>query len=113
MSEEGHAGGKFPRPDLHERLDRALPKTKPDLVFACYGMNDGIYLPLDEARASGAIGLFADRYGDEVSVYKIGDVSMEFCGGPHVSRTSEIGRFQIKKEQSSSAGVRRIRAQIS
>jgi len=50
LSEEGHAGGKFPRPDLHERLDRALPKTKPDLVFACYGMNDGIYLPLDESR---------------------------------------------------------------
>jgi lysophospholipase L1-like esterase len=50
LSEEGHAGGKYPRPDLHERLDRALPKTKPDLVFACYGMNDGIYLPLDEAR---------------------------------------------------------------
>lgn len=50
LSEEGHAGGKFPRPDLHERLDRALPKTKPGLVFACYGMNDGIYLPLDEAR---------------------------------------------------------------
>src|SRR4051794_12308347 len=50
LSEEGHADGKFPRPDLHERLDRALPKTKPDLVFACYGMNDGIYLPLDEER---------------------------------------------------------------
>jgi lysophospholipase L1-like esterase len=50
LSEEGHAGGKFPRPDLHERLDRALPKTKPDLVFACYGMNDGIYLPLEESR---------------------------------------------------------------
>jgi lysophospholipase L1-like esterase len=50
LSEEGHAGGKFPRPDLHERLDRALPKSKPDLVFACYGMNDGIYLPFDESR---------------------------------------------------------------
>jgi lysophospholipase L1-like esterase len=50
LSEEGHAGGKFPRPDLHERLDRVLAKTKPDLVLACYGMNDGIYLPLDEAR---------------------------------------------------------------
>lgn len=50
LSEDGHAGGKFPRPDLHERLDRVLAKTKPDLVFACYGMNDGIYLPLDEAR---------------------------------------------------------------
>ena len=50
LSEEGHAGGAFPRPDLHERLDRVLTKTKPDLVFACYGMNDGIYLPLEEGR---------------------------------------------------------------
>ncbi|MEA3207399.1 MAG: hypothetical protein QOE70_456 [Chthoniobacter sp.] len=50
LSEEGHAGGKFPRPDLHERLDRVLTKVKPDLLFACYGMNDGIYLPLDEQR---------------------------------------------------------------
>lgn len=50
LSEEGHAGGKFPRPDLHERLARVLPLTKPDLVFACYGMNCGIYLPLDESR---------------------------------------------------------------
>jgi alanyl-tRNA synthetase len=70
-------------------------------------------MSLDDARASGAIGLFNDRYGEEVSVYQIGDVSLEFCGGPHVNRTSEIGRFEIKKEQSSSAGVRRIRAQIS
>lgn len=50
LSEEGHADGKFPRPDLHERLARVLARTKPDLVFACYGMNDGIYLPLDDAR---------------------------------------------------------------
>jgi lysophospholipase L1-like esterase len=50
LSEEGHAGGKFPRPDLHERLDRVLAKVKPDLVFACYGMNDGIYLGFSEAR---------------------------------------------------------------
>lgn len=50
LSEPGHAGGKFPRPDLHERLGRVLEKTKPDLVLACYGMNDGIYLPLDDER---------------------------------------------------------------
>ncbi len=50
LSEEGHAGGQFPRPDLHERLDRVLAKVKPDLILACYGMNDGIYLPLDDAR---------------------------------------------------------------
>lgn len=50
LSEEGHAGGKFPRPDLHERLDRILAVTKPDLVFACYGINCGIYQPFDEKR---------------------------------------------------------------
>lgn len=50
LSEQGHAGGKFPRPDLRERLDRALEKAKPQLVIACYGMNDGIYLPLEAER---------------------------------------------------------------
>ncbi len=50
LSEEGHADGRFPRPDLHERLHRILSKIRPDLVFACYGMNDGIYLPFDVGR---------------------------------------------------------------
>lgn len=50
LSEPGHAGGAFPRPDLHERLQRVLAQTKPDLVFACYGMNDGIYMPFDTGR---------------------------------------------------------------
>ena len=50
LSEPGHAGGSFPRPDLHERLVRVLEQTKPDLVFACYGMNDGIYMPFDTGR---------------------------------------------------------------
>ena len=50
LSEDGHADGRFPRPDLHERLSRVLAQTKPDLVFAFYGMNDGIYLPLDLVR---------------------------------------------------------------
>jgi lysophospholipase L1-like esterase len=50
LSEEGHAGGKFPRPCLFERLGRLLEKSKPDVVFACYGMNDGIYQPLDAER---------------------------------------------------------------
>jgi lysophospholipase L1-like esterase len=50
LSEPGHAEGKFPRPDLHERLQRVLEQTKPDLVFACYGMNDGIYMNFDEGR---------------------------------------------------------------
>ena len=50
LSEENHANGAFPRPDLHERLDRVFEQMKPDLVFVNYGMNDGIYLPLDEER---------------------------------------------------------------
>ena len=68
---------------------------------------------LDEAMAKGAIGLFTDKYVGQVSVYTIGDRSMELCGGPHVRNTAEIGRFKITKEQSSSAGVRRIRAEIA
>lgn len=50
LTEPNHAGGAFPRPDLHERLDRVLAKSKPDLIVACYGMNDGIYYPLSEER---------------------------------------------------------------
>lgn len=51
LSEDGHAGGAFPRPCLHERLDRILTTFKPNLVLACYGMNDGIYLPFEASRA--------------------------------------------------------------
>ena len=64
----------------------------------------------DEAIALGAEAMFLDKYGDEVTVYKIGDVSLELCGGPHVSRTGELGTFKIKKEEASSSGVRRIKA---
>ena len=67
-------------------------------------------MTLDQARASGAIALFGDKYEEMVKVYSIGGFSREVCGGPHVERTGELGRFVIQKEQSSSAGVRRIRA---
>ena len=64
----------------------------------------------EDALKLGAEAMFIDKYGDEVSVYKIGDVSLEFCGGPHVERTGVLGHFKIKKEEASSSGVRRIKA---
>ena len=64
----------------------------------------------EDAIKMGAEAMFLDKYGDIVTVYKIGDVSIELCGGPHVKNTSELGKFKIKKEESSSSGVRRIKA---
>lgn len=64
----------------------------------------------EEAKKSGAEGIFTDKYGSVVSVYSVGDVSKEICGGPHVKNTSELGTFRILKEESSSSGVRRIKA---
>ena len=67
-------------------------------------------MTLEEAKKSGAMGLFENKYGNKVKVYTIGDFSKEICGGPHVEHTGVLGRFKIKKEESSSAGVRRIKA---
>lgn len=67
-------------------------------------------LTLDEAKKSGAAAQFDDKYGENVTVYTIGDFSKEVCGGPHVTHTGSMGHFHIVKEQSSSAGVRRIKA---
>ncbi len=75
-------------------------------------------LTLDEAKDRGAMGVFEHKYGDKVKVYTIGEesatggsaFSREICGGPHASNTSELGHFKIQKEESSSAGVRRIKA---
>ena len=64
----------------------------------------------EDALKTGAEAMFIDKYGDVVTVYKIGDVSIELCGGPHVSNTKELGKFKITKEEASSAGVRRIKA---
>ena len=76
-------------------------------------------LPLEKAKEEGARALFTNKYGEDVKVYTIGRdpktdwFSKEVCGGPHVQHTAQIGDFKITKEQSSSAGVRRIRAVIS
>lgn len=67
-------------------------------------------MPKEEAIASGAECMFIERYPDIVTVYTIGNVSKELCGGPHVKNTSVLGTFKIKKEEASSAGVRRIKA---
>ena len=67
---------------------------------------------VEEAKAEGAIALFGAKYGEQVSLYSIGDVSKEICCGPHVENTKELGSFKIQKEQSSSSGVRRIKAVI-
>ncbi|NLG14657.1 MAG: alanine--tRNA ligase [Lentisphaerae bacterium] len=67
-------------------------------------------MSLDEAKKRGAIGLFESKYGEAVKLYTIGDYSMEICGGPHATNTSQLGTFKIQKEESSSRGVRRIKA---
>lgn len=65
---------------------------------------------LETALEEGAIGLFRNKYGDKVKIYRIGDYSLEICGGPHAGRTGELGRFRIVREMSSSRGIRRIKA---
>lgn len=70
-------------------------------------------MPLEEARKLGAVGVFSSKYGEVVKTYTIGEYSMEICGGPHAENTGDLGHFTIVKEQSSSAGVRRIKAVIT
>ena len=70
---------------------------------------------IGEAKTSGALGVFGEKYGEKVKVYKIGDekrgiFSMELCGGPHIENTSKLGHLKILKEAAVSAGVRRIKA---
>ncbi|MBR1953257.1 MAG: alanine--tRNA ligase [Lentisphaeria bacterium] len=77
-----------------------------DLEIVCEEMD------VDSARARGAMGLFGSKYGEVVKVYTMGDVSCEICGGPHAARTGELKSFKILKEESSSRGVRRIKAVI-
>ena len=87
-----------------ERLVNEAIERK--LVITCEEM------PIEDARKTGAIGLFGDRYGEVVKVYTMGDFSKEICGGPHANNTGELGHFTITKEQSSSSGVRRIKAEL-
>ena len=76
---------------------------KADVPVVCTEMS------VEQARAENAVGVFGAKYGELVKVYNIEGWSKEICGGPHASRTGELGHFKLVKEQSSSAGVRRIR----
>ena len=67
---------------------------------------------LEKAKKEGAIALFDQKYGDKVTQYSVGDYSKELCGGPHVKKTGEIGKFVITHEKSSASGVRRIKAKV-
>ncbi len=82
---------------VNEQIQRNLPFTLETMT-------------IEDARAKGATALFAAKYGEQVKVYSAGDFSMEVCGGPHAATTGELGKFKIQKEESSSAGVRRIKA---
>lgn len=69
-------------------------------------------MTLEEARGSGAIGIFDNKYGHRVKVYTVHGYSKEICGGPHAFNTKELGKFIILKEEASSADVRRIKAKV-
>lgn len=82
---------------VNEQINRHLEVTVEEMT-------------VEQAKNNGAIGVFDDKYGQNVKVYSIGDFSKEICGGPHVKNTSELGKFKIIKEEAVSSGVRRIKA---
>ncbi len=98
----------FPRPMTQEEImlvEKDVNEViSQNLKVICQEM------PIEEARKQGAIGVFSDKYDLQVKVYTIGGHSKEMCGGPHAETTGELGKFKIVKEQSSSSGVRRIKA---
>jgi alanyl-tRNA synthetase len=100
----------FPRKVEPDEL-RAAEKLVNEAIAAAYPIVCE-EMTVDEAKASGAIGIFTHKYGDRVKVYTIGPFSKEICGGPHAANTGDLGVFAITKEESSSAGVRRIKAEL-
>ncbi len=92
--------------ELKEAEKVVNEKIKEDIPVERTEMNK------EEALKSGALAEFGQKYGDKVTVYMIGNFSKELCGGPHVKRTGELGRFEIIKEEASSQGVRRIKARV-
>ena len=82
---------------VNDAIKKAIPVTYEEMS-------------IDDAKKSGAVGVFESKYGNVVKVYTIGDVSKEICGGPHAKNTADLHHFKIVKEESSSAGIRRIKA---
>jgi alanyl-tRNA synthetase len=95
---------KLTKEELQKVEDLVNKKIKEKIPITCE------YMTPKQAKEAGAQGIFDSKYGDRVSIYTIKDFSKEICAGPHVSNTSELGKFKIKKEGSSSSGVRRIKA---
>ncbi|KKR76667.1 MAG: Alanine-tRNA ligase [Parcubacteria group bacterium GW2011_GWE2_40_8] len=75
--------------------------------YSPYYLEEMLY---EDAKKCGATGNFENKYGTTVKVYTIAEISKEICGGPHVAHTGELGHFKISKEESSSSGIRRIKA---
>jgi alanyl-tRNA synthetase len=118
-SHVGQKGSNITPERLRFDFTHDAPMTKEELQRVEDIVNDVIQrdlpvsfdtMTLEEAKDQGAIAFFESKYGEQVKVYSVGDFSKEVCGGPHVEHTGTMGRFRIKKEQSSSAGVRRIKA---
>lgn len=99
-------GRKMTKEEITEVEKLVNEAIAADVTIDCTEMT------VDEAKAQGAIGLFESKYGEKVKVYTMGDFSKEICGGPHAKSTGELKSFKIQKEESSSAGVRRIKAVI-
>ncbi len=97
-------GGKMTPEQIRQVEDLVNGQIKKDLTVKMEEM------PVEEAKKSGALGLFEHKYGERVKVYTIGDFSKEICGGPHVLSTGELGYFKIVKEEAVAAGTRRIKA---
>jgi len=98
----------YPRKLTKEELQEVEDLVNAQIQKSCEVTRDEMHL--DKAKEKGATGTFGAKYKSLVSVYTIGDISKEICTGPHVKNTCELGHFKIKKEESSSSGVRRIKA---
>lgn len=98
----------FPRKLTEEEIKQVEDLVNAEIQQKCEVIREE--MTPTEAKKRGAVGIFDDKYGEKVSVYTIGKISKEICAGPHVKKLCELGKFKIQKEESSSSGVRRIKA---